>query len=306
MGLGVGLAVDVGVGVGRGVGVGVGVGVGEGGADDVADGDGFALVGEAEGAAAGGALVTTAAPVAGDRVGDAGPAEPEPAVTEAVAEPGELPGRPASADRGGCEPLSASTVIIPVATIATRTPMAAATPDSASSRRFGGLTGSGKPLGRNGPARSITFRRYDSESGWTSAHSPSTSSRNSGGGVASGAMPYSVAGRSAPCLRSVQTSHWSMCALIALARQRGQPAVPVVEQHVEFRAGPAPGARYEQGAERLFQLAAGARGHGVGLVPRHAEHRGEVGAMQVVPEVEFDDLAFIRVQPVEGGPDELA
>src|SRR5208282_4147893 len=32
----------------------------------------------------------------------------------------------------------------------------------------------------------------------------------------------------------------------------------------------------------------------------------EVGAVQVVPEAELDDLALTRVQPVEGGPDEPA
>ena len=91
-----------------------------------------------------------------------------------------------------------------------------------------------------------------------------------------------------------------------LARQRGQPAVPAVEQHVELGTGPPPGAGHEQGAELPLQLAAGVRRQAVCLVPRHAEHGREVGALQVVPEVELDDLALSRVQPVEGGADEPA
>ena len=302
VGVGVGVAVDVGVGVGR-----RGVGVGEGGAEDVADGDGFALVGEAEtegGATGGGALVTAGAPVAGDRLGDVAPADPGLVVTEAAAEPGgwPLPDRAASARCGVCEPPSASTVMIPVATIAIRTPTAAATPDSASHRC---LIGCGKPLGRNEPAPCSTSSRYDCASGPTSAHSPSTSSRSTSGSGASGAMPYSVARRSAPCMRSVQTSHWSMWRLTRL-RVSAVTAVPVLEQQVELRAGPAPGAGHEQGAERLLQLATGARRQGVRLVPRHAEHGRQVGAVQVVPEVKLDDLAVARAQPVEGGPDEPA
>ena len=75
-GVGVAVAVevevDVGVGVPVTVGVGVGgfgAGVGDTGAEDVADGDGFALVGEAEGGATGGALMTAGALVAGERLG---------------------------------------------------------------------------------------------------------------------------------------------------------------------------------------------------------------------------------------------
>jgi hypothetical protein len=88
--------------------------------------------------------------------------------------------------------------------------------------------------------------------------------------------------------------------------QLGQPAVPVLEQRVERRAGPPPAAGHDQGAERLLQLVAGARGQGVRLVPRYPQHGREVGALQVVPEVELDDLALTGAQPVEGGPHEPA
>ena len=167
VGVAVAVAVDVGVAVAVGVGVGVAVDVGRLGAgvegtglEDVADGDGWASTGEAEGAATGGgALVTAGALAAGDRLGAAPPADPALAVTEVPAVPDGLPDRAAAAGPGRCEPLSASTVMIPVAAIAIRTPTAAATPDSASIRDLGGLAGCGKPLGRNGPALCITSRR---------------------------------------------------------------------------------------------------------------------------------------------------
>ena len=99
---------------------------------------------------------------------------------EAAAGPGQWPDRPA-ADGGACDPVSASTVTIPVAVIAIRTPTAAATPDSASIRRLGALTACGKPLDRNDPARCVTSCRYDCASGLESEHSHSTSSRRSYG-----------------------------------------------------------------------------------------------------------------------------
>ena len=39
----------------------------------------------------------------------------------------------------------------------------------------------------------------------------------------------------------------------------------------------------------------------MGLVPRHAEHGREIGAMKVVPEAKLEDLTLTGVQPVEGG-----
>ena len=167
LGVAVAVAVDVGVavavddGVGVGVGVGrLGTGVGDTGLEDVADGDGLASIGEAEGAATGGgALMTAGALEVGDRLGAAPPADPALAVTEAPAVPDGLPDRAAAAGSGRCEPLSASTVMIPVAAIAIRTPAAAAIPASASIRGLGGLADCGKPLGRNGPALCATSRR---------------------------------------------------------------------------------------------------------------------------------------------------
>ena len=186
--VGVDVAVDVGVGVG-GSTVNLGVWVPGAGEAAVRDGDGFAVVGEKDaGAAGGGTLVDGGALVDGDSPGEVAPTIPASPLAGALAEPGELPD-PAAACRGACDPVSASTVTIPVAMIATRTPAAAATPDSASIRRLGGRTACGKPLGRNAPARCATARRYDSASGLLSAHRVRISSRSPGGGSASGAMP---------------------------------------------------------------------------------------------------------------------
>ena len=96
-GVGVAVAVEVDVGVGVAVPsapASAASASGSTGAEDVADGDGFALVGEAEGGATGGALMTAGALVAGDRLGDIPPAGPVLAVTEALAVPGGLPVRP--------------------------------------------------------------------------------------------------------------------------------------------------------------------------------------------------------------------
>src|SRR5437660_312861 len=71
-------------------------------------------------------------------------------------------------------------------------------------------------------------------------------------------------------------------------------------------AGPPAGTGHQQRPERVLQPAAGLGGQVVRLVPRHAEHGGQVGALQVVPQVQLDDLAFGRVQAVQGGADELA
>ena len=183
--------VSVGVGVGEGVCVGgwnVNVGVGVPGAGEavVRVGDGLAVVGGAgAGAASGGALLDGGALVTGDSPGDVAPAVPASPLAGGLAEPGEL-----SAARGGaCDPVSASTVTIPVAMIATRMPTAAATPDSATIRRLGARIACGKPLARNGPARCVTSRRYASASGLVSPHRSSISPRSPGGSAASGAMP---------------------------------------------------------------------------------------------------------------------
>jgi len=180
------LAVEVTVGLGWGVSGGVGRSVGEGTAE--CD-ERFTRLGETDaGAAGGGALLVGDAVLTGDSSGDTPLGTPASPVTGAFAEPDEDPA-PASADRGACDPVSARTVTIPVAMIATRTPTTAAAPDSAIIRRRGARIACGKPLGRNAPARCVTSRRYDSVSGLESLHSSSTSSRSPGGTAASGAMP---------------------------------------------------------------------------------------------------------------------
>jgi hypothetical protein len=158
----------------------------------VCDGEGFTLVGETDAGAAGGdVLLTGGALLTGESPGDAPPAPPGVPVSpvaEALAEPDEAPPSAAS-DRGECDPVSASTVTIPVAMIATRTPTTTTAPDSAIIRRRGARIACGKPLGRNVPARCVTSRRYASVSGLESVHSSSTSSRSWGGSAASGGMP---------------------------------------------------------------------------------------------------------------------
>ena len=160
----------VGVGVG---GLNVNVGRLDGvGAAEVAgcDGGGCALdlVGDGVGVGAGGAalllavavaLVVGCAPMGTPPAGPVLPGSAAAAVALDVwlACPDLAD---AAEDAGGCAPVSAMAATIPVAAIAITTPATAAViPDSASIRRRGGLTGSGKPLGRNGPARCVTSRR---------------------------------------------------------------------------------------------------------------------------------------------------
>lgn len=157
----------VGVGVG-GLNVNVGRVDGVGGAEVAGcDGDGCALDRVGDGAGAGGAALLLAVAVAlvvGCAPMGTPPAGPVlPGSAAAVALDVWL-ARPdlaeAAEDAGGCAPVSAMAATIPVAAIAITTPATAAViPDSASIRRRGGLTGSGKPLGRNGPARCVTSRR---------------------------------------------------------------------------------------------------------------------------------------------------
>jgi hypothetical protein len=158
----------VGVGVG-GLNVNVGRADGVGGAGvAVCDGDGCARDRVGDGAGAGGAALLLAVAVA-LAVGCASMGAPPdgpalPGTAALVAAPGVWLACPdladAAEDAGGCAPVSAMAATIPVAAIAITTPATAAViPDSASIRRRGGLTGSGKPLGRNGPARCVTSRR---------------------------------------------------------------------------------------------------------------------------------------------------
>src|SRR5690242_1340399 len=155
------------------VGVGVGgLNVNVGRVDGVAgagvtgcDGGGCALDRVGDGTGAGGAarllLAVAVALVVGCAPMGTPPAGP---VLPGSAAPDDWLACPdladAAEDAGGCPPVSAMAATIPVAAIAITTPATAAViPDSARIRRRGGLTGSGKPLGRNGPARCVTSRR---------------------------------------------------------------------------------------------------------------------------------------------------
>jgi hypothetical protein len=198
-GVGVGLAVGedadgVGVGAAGAEVAAVGADVEGAGADDV-DGD------EADVAAAGWTPEAGWLAAGGSLTVGAGSAVP---AALAVA---EVPARAASGERGLCDPLSASAAMIPVEAMAIKMPAAAAIRDSRRIRCLGCLIGSGKPFGPNGPARSVTSCRYAMVWSLSSAHRLSTSSRSSGGSVASGIMPNNAAGRSAPRMRVSQTSH---------------------------------------------------------------------------------------------------
>ena len=157
----------VGVGV-VGLNVNVGRVDGVGGAEVAGcDGDGCALDRVGDGAGAGGAALLLAVAVArvvgGAPIGTPpdGPVLPGSAAAVALDVWLACPDvADAAEDAGGCGPVSAMAATIPVAATAITTPATAAViPDSASIRRRGGLTGSGKPLGRNGPARCVTSRR---------------------------------------------------------------------------------------------------------------------------------------------------
>ena len=158
----------VGVGVG-GLNVNVRRGDGVGGAGVAeCEADGCTLDRVGDGAGAGGAALLLLAVAVALVVGcapmgtpPAGPVLPGSAAAVALDVWLACPDlAEAAEDAGGCAPVSAMAATIPVAAIAITTPATAAViPDSASIRRRGGLTGSGKPLGRNGPARCVTSRR---------------------------------------------------------------------------------------------------------------------------------------------------
>jgi len=131
------VAVELAVEVTVGLGWGVSGGVGKSGGEGAAECERLIRVGETDaGAAGGGALLTGDTVLTGDSSGDTPLGTPVSPAAGAFAEPDEDPA-PASAVRGECDPVSASTVTIPVAMIATRTPTAAAAPDSAIIRRRG-------------------------------------------------------------------------------------------------------------------------------------------------------------------------
>ena len=79
-----------------------------------------------------------------------------------------------------------------------------------------------------------------------------------------------------------------------VARLLGQLPIPVGQQLPEYRAGLAPGAHDEQCPEGFLQPRAGTGGQGVRAARRHAECLGEIGAIQVVPQAQLDDLTLTR------------
>jgi len=109
------VAVEVAVEVSVGLGWVVNGGVGRSGGEDAAECERFARLGETDaGAAGGGALLAGDTVVTGDSSGDIPLGTAASPVAGALVAPDEDP-RPASADRGECDPVSASTVTIPVA-----------------------------------------------------------------------------------------------------------------------------------------------------------------------------------------------
>ena len=80
----------------------------------------------------------------------------------------------------------------------------------------GRLTGLGKPLGPNEPARFATVNRCASPAGERSASILSNCSRNPGNSAIMGIAPANSAGVDSRRLRSPQTEHCSMCRLIRL------------------------------------------------------------------------------------------
>lgn len=212
----VGVAVAVAVGVPVGVAVVVPVGVGDGdGVDGLAvagvvagcDGDGSALLADVAGTSMGAWAAVVGWLLVGDALAGAAALAVAPAVCAALAVTAPLVTRTASTECGTCGPLSARTVMVPVATTAVATPAAAAIRARTTVRGLGCLIAGGKPSGPNGPARSITSCRYASVGSLLSEHSSSTSSRNEYGSAASGAMASNVAVRTAPRLRLPQISH---------------------------------------------------------------------------------------------------
>ncbi len=82
--------------------------------------------------------------------------------------------------------------------------------------------------------------------------------------------------------------------------------VPAVQQGSEFRAGIPARAGDQQRAQGPLQLATGAGLQRVRLVRLDAQRIREVGAVQLVPQVQLDDLAVPRIQPRDSGPDQFA
>ena len=89
-----------------------------------------------------------------------------------------------------------------------------------------------------------------------------------------------------------------------LAHQHCHLPVPAGQHGLEDRAGLPPRARDDQRAERSFELAAGPRQLGVGVVAGHSEGLGEFVAVEFMDQAQLDDVPLARVQPVYRGPDQ--
>ncbi len=91
-----------------------------------------------------------------------------------------------------------------------------------------------------------------------------------------------------------------------LAQQRGELTVPAVQDGGQVGAGVLPGPGHQQRAQRGLELGARTGRQRVRLVARHAQRGGQLGPIQLMPQVQLDDLPLARVQPAQRGPDQLA
>ena len=90
-----------------------------------------------------------------------------------------------------------------------------------------------------------------------------------------------------------------------LADQRRQLAVPAIQDLGQFRAVLPPGTRHQQHAQRRLKLAAGPRGQRMRLVTRHPENIRQIGAIELMPEVQLDDLALAGIQAAQRRPHQV-
>ena len=91
-----------------------------------------------------------------------------------------------------------------------------------------------------------------------------------------------------------------------LAEQHGEPPVPAHQHPGQLRAGVPAGTGHQEDAERRLKMSPGPRGHGVCLVARDAEGVGQVGAVQLVPQVQLDDFPLAGGKTGQRRPDHLA
>jgi hypothetical protein len=90
-----------------------------------------------------------------------------------------------------------------------------------------------------------------------------------------------------------------------LALGPGQLGRGIGEQAGQLRAGTQPGPRGQHGGQRRVEPGPGARREQLCLVGRHAEHVGQVGAGQLVPHGQLDDLLVFPAECGQRGRDQL-